>query len=346
MKMTPFAMVGRVPHENICRSGVLFKDTKEMCTLAAELMPGFKSELGVILGYTLDNAGKQDAIQTLEEERTYWQRITDVLSVFDKESNIVVRVPPTMIVTAFEKLYYDSKGNLKVPAYGAITGNRRHQAWVLAQAARLSCGKTLLADWPVVVQDFESALERGLACIAGNVGIDNGRLKLGPADIVQSANRIYMLGGKEADLAKAGFNRGMRQKLWVICDLNRKFPELNLVDRIVSGKIDFGPLDKEVMRILSQGQAKNNIEPAGLDEVSSYFDNPREKKKNDLKILSKTQMDNLIARYPVDIVRETLFAVRANKSQNLEKFIKFAEQINKLTRELGITVAPATPVKK
>jgi hypothetical protein len=206
-------------------------------------------------------------------------------------------------------------------------------------------GKSILTEIPAVEQEFANALARGEACIAGNAGLDNGREKLNGRDITGAAQKIYILGGTEAYLTRAlGGKRGTAQKAWSLVELNHRFPDQKITDKVIAGEIPWESLDKEIMRKMAHGDKKNDVNPANAEEVAAYFKNPRSERVNDPKILDKPTMDGLIARFPVQIVQDVLFCVRHNKSDGLSKYIDHANAINALTQKLGLTPPPPTVV--
>ena len=337
MKLTSLTSLGRVPGQNICRSGKLFAEVGDLEKLASSLTPGYKPELGIPVVYELDSEGVKLAVEELESEHKEWQNYQTVLNIRDVESGSVVKVAPSHLLRAFEAIHCDGKGNIRPPKFGLTMANRRSYAIVAANGARLVLGKPMITEFPAEVKQFTSELERGIACISGNALTDIGRLKLNGADIVSAAKKLYLLGAKEADLFRALGQRGTAQKAWAIVELDTKFPVIGIVQSILDKPATWGALDKEKMRLLSKGSEKNGVPIGSAEEVAAYFENPKADPKNDPKILAKPQMDNLIARFPVKLVVAVLFAVRHNQAMNLEKFIPAAAEINALTDKLGLT---------
>jgi len=333
--------VGSVPTRNVCRSKDLH-DIKSLPPLASELSPGYNPALGVPTIEKLDKEGRAEALAELEAEEAWIHSLSEPINVFDKtvgENGEKVRVTPENLLKAFETRH-KVDGKLVAPEYGFITANRRGKAMNIRNAALLTLGKEPVMEWPCTLVKYENALERGVACLAGNMSIDNGRLRVSVVDLIMTTMRLIAIGGIEADLVKAGVKRGTAQKLVSLVNLNNKFKDLKLVEKVCNGDIDWGPLNKDTMRVLYQGQVETKTkeakEPGTKAEVEEYFNNPGDK-KNAPKILSKPKMDAIINANPVEIICEVVFSIRHNHPENLSKFVDHADEINALTRKLGLT---------
>ena len=344
MLTVSLSQIARVPSENICRSGELFPDNDSLTTLASQLSIGWNASMGVPVVYKLDDAGIKAALEELEKEYAYWRNFTAILQVTDNVTGLKHQVAPTHLLRAFEAIHVDGKGKLRTPKYGITTCNRRTKAIVATNAMFMVAGKPAILDVPYMEKEYTDALERGVDCLLSNQ-LDAGRERLNGGDIVAAAKRIFVLGGSEATLTRAlAGKRGTAQKAWSLVELDHKFGELGIIDRIVKGELKWASFDKETLRRLARGNEKDAVLPGNEDEVKAYLDNPAKPDGNDPKILDKPKMDAMIARFPVAMIREVIFAIRNNRPEALTKYIDHAVAINALTEKLGLTPPPPPAV--
>jgi hypothetical protein len=107
--------------------------------------------------------------------------------------------------------------------------------------------RAILADYkdydteykiPVVVVTFANAVEKLNSHVRENLGKDDGRSPLTEVDVFFYAKELINLNpgkAKEADLVKVGIKRGQAIKCFALATFDRKFPELNLANRILAG---------------------------------------------------------------------------------------------------------------
>lgn len=251
----------------------------------------------------------------------------------------------------FEEMYTE-KGKVVPPDYLGLSANRRGSLIFRAKCARRKLNLPVDNRLPVMLMHFDSPFERLEAQLKENIDKTRGLLEMSVADSLLAARKCIQLGGREADLVRI-FKRGMSQKLWGVVRLDTLYPNLHIVDRMClppteAGHIGWG-VDKEDLRIFAVRsdpvlleshnnklvtQGKDPIKPASEEEVSRYFDRPKENSQaaNQVKIMSKETIGGLATNFPAMPIRAAFKAVAANNSDGLAPYMVFSTALNALDK--------------
>lgn len=356
MKETHVSSIVSIPSDNTSRVLTSPKDLftqKDLESLASDLYPGWNADLGVVIAYRpfdeKDSAGKitlsgeDKMVQARESLREYFEEwpFEGQLKVRDGEGQII-SVAQAHCLDSFDRMF---KGK-KAATHAANTCNRRLVALVVANAAKLVAGDpNLILEVPMVIEDYSSELQRRIANVRSNAGIDKSRKKQTDRDLLRAAFDILNANGTESNLHKGGnscrMTRYNAQKMTAIIRLNGEFPELEIVDRCLNpdrdDAIKLSSLDKEKMRYLLNGKKEGDvviIEKGTKEQVEEYFLNPGANKQNEERIMSKKTMDNIIQINPNKVVKMVVFAIRHNEPDNLGLLAKHSKEFNALLDKL------------
>jgi len=274
--------------ENVSRCGDLFEDQKDMVELASQLYPGWQVQLGDAGLYELTDV---QVIAALKENEKTW------IELKDATEEIPVRVGDSTLTTsasdrlrAWESSYVKG-GKLIKPKYGQVYAFRRVSVLPLVNAARLKAGAPLIETIPCSVYEFDNDLDRYVACILENTGKTAGARKLSEQDMITGALKMFQTQCAEADFRRV-WKVGTAQKLFALCRLAAKHPDLEIIDKIAKGDLKYGPLDKEKLRKAVKSNASAN-------EVTVMLNEPR---TNDKKMASKTAIERVAEQTPIRII--------------------------------------------
>ena len=325
-EMVSLARVHAFSADNVSRVGNPFADDSDRKQLAGALMDGWNPVLGLIGVYKLS---KEQAAQGVKEREVIHEGLkaaTDDFAITYEGKQ--VNVSASDVLRVWEDTFCNAKGKVKSPDYGQVFGFRRNHVLPEVNAARRKMGLELISEIPVVIREYASDLDRYEDCIKENTHKNFGTRVLSNADRVHAAQKLFFEGSTQSHMRKV-FKDGMGQKLHALCQLDRDYSTLTIIERVVKGDLDFGPLDKEDMRKLT-------AEGAEAKDVDSYLKNPKVK-KNDKKMASKTKIETAAKQFPVALVARTLQAVLDDNLESLNGLIEKRDEINKAVESI---VAP------
>jgi hypothetical protein len=292
--------------------------------------------------FELTAAQKQAAVKQRRKQIELWEKSGDKL--LGEVAKVAKRV------WGFVGANGKPLKNPKMPKYGGNMGFRRGYAIM---------GAILMRQWfdeggteyaiPIEVREYEGELERLSRHTIENDWKDAGASKYSQTDYVRIGRKAVGCLGTEADLTRMIKSRGTAQKVFAFAKLDSRFPDLNLVDRVLRdppklsdkqkrypyGKdcyVPFNVLDKEYLRRLLKGGKKDGVEfePAEkADEVESYVREAMEGKVNDnSKMLPKAQIKAGGDSHDCFIVRRVLRAVYDNDQKVFDRLRALAPAIN------------------
>lgn len=248
----------------------------------------------------------------------------------------------------WEELYTVGGKKLIQPEFLGIDGNRRGQVAFEAKVARWLAKQPVGKELNVQVCVYENPLQRLLDQVADNDQAASGKLEISNVDRILAAQKVFKMGGIEADLSKS-FKRGMAQKLWAIVTLDNQHPGIRIVERMAlppehEDFISWG-VDKEDMRNLalrsdSKALEKKNSQlmtagkaallPASVAEVENYFKSPKANGANKPKIMSREHIEGM-THHAITLVKETATAVMTNNQDVVAVYIPYPLLINGTT---------------
>lgn len=240
-----------------------------------------------------------------------------------------------------------SKGKIIVPKYMGVSGNRRFSVLDAANAARYSAEPSLpeVTEIPAIIQVFENEKERMIAQCLENMGKLEGFAKMSEKDMLRAGQLILAKGGIQDDLRRA-FTATTGQKLYGILTLDKRFPTVRLVERLINtdatapDHLRYGPipgpkLPNLVLRSNPTELAKENakLKTAGKGQLEALTAESLEeflgtKKVNEPKIMDKKNIAALADQNPNTIVQRVAKAITANDSDPLNKYIAHATAYN------------------
>ena len=262
-------------------------------------------------------------------------------------------------VHVFEAMYCED-GKLIRPkiGYQGLTANRRGSQLFAANVARYKNkdgALPLIDKIPVQVYTFDSdpkiAESQRLAVQIGENEFGNiGRLQMSDLDYVLIAQRELGKGRKEADVQRmfGPGKRGAAQKATKYVELSCLWPELEMIDRLkladnAERKINYKPLDKEVLRSLKERSRATTLaayntdkdrigNPATLvtsDDVDAYLRNPSLGKPVKATVgMSADNITGISVNSPVNFVRKIAQGIITNNSDVFDPLTANATVLN------------------
>lgn len=258
-------------------------------------------------------------------------------------------------LAVFEELYVEN-GKLRPVEYLGVSGNRRSTVFFDAMVDRRRAGEPLTTVLPVQVCVFESDLERLETQTGENEFKTAGFIEMSTLDKLQAAKEMVELGAIQNDIRKA-FKDGTGQKLWGILQLNKRFPDLNLIERMGRDPkdpswINIGAVKNDLSSLITrtdpeeleeknrkirdkmkiQGKSDAAIEvelfqPAGRDDVEAYFMG-RKEEGNAEKIMKKDTIKGLSENFPARPLAKMAKAVYDNNVDVVKAYRVAAEGFN------------------
>ena len=231
-----------------------------------------------------------------------------------------------------------SNGKLIKPTYVGVTGNRRDSVSQDASVARRKKGEAIITEIPVIVRHYGSAMER----LADQVGENHfkglGAVLPSDQDNLIAARELVEYGASQADLRRT-FKDGVGQKLWGICALNNRFPELRIIERMLLKPEDEGFINmkavhyKDLPTMLTRSnaeelakknesllnQGKETLRPADADDVMRYLSAPKAE-GNAAKVMKGETVRNLSESFPCVAIRAAFKAVADNSIDELKPY--------------------------
>ena len=257
------------------------------------------------------------------------------------------KVDPKKLVdlSVFEELY-TKNGKIVEPEYLGISGNRRSEVFFDAMVIRRSAQQPISDEIPVMVKHYDSPLDRLSEQMRENEWKLVGFKQPSPVDKLLAAKEAIELGASQARVREL-FKDGMGIKLWWIVELNARFPELRIVERM-----QLDPKDPEFVNVQSakfddlqklglrsnpealaahNGKIREKMEisgsseeeilskqsaPISASEVDSYFRGKREGGNAD-KIMKKETIENLSKNSPSSVARDCFKSVMTNNTDHM-----------------------------
>jgi hypothetical protein len=118
------------------------------------------------------------------------------------------------------------------------------------------------------------------------------------------------------------FGAGEGQKRFAICSLDKRFPELKMVDKIIDGSIVDSQLNKEELRKLLSTNASQVL-------VKAYLDDPKAgKDANKPKMADRAHIEALGNQCPAKVVADTAKAIEMNNIAALRPYGERSADLN------------------
>ena len=239
-------------------------------------------------------------------------------------------------LATFEHIYVEG-GKIRPVEYVGITGNRRDSVYLAAMAARKRENLEITTEIPVIVREYATPL----AELAEQIG-ENELKSLGfnpttAVDKLLAAKQAVELGATQSDL-RTVFKDGIGQKLWGVIQLNSRFPELGIIDRMKKKPDEDGYIRLEsvktadlptmVLRSDPKALAEKNeknviqgkepIKPATVDDVARFFALPQKGAGNEPKVMKGDSIRGLAENFPIMPLRAMAKAVANNNTDGLK----------------------------
>jgi len=329
LPMMQLARVHAFSADNVSRVGNPFADANDRKQLAGALIDGWNPNLGLIGIYKLSKEQSAQGVKERETIHAGLKAATDDVAVAHEGKQITVSASDCL--REWEDLFCNAKGKVKSPEYGQVFGFRRMLLLPEVNAVRRKLGLTAIAEIPYLLKTYENELERFEDCIVENTHKNYGTRALSNVDRVSAAQKMFFEGCTQSRMRYV-FKDGTGQKLYALCQLDRNHNSLKVIERVVKGELDFGPLDKEKMRKLQE-------EGAEAKAVDAYLKNPKEK-KNEQKMAAKSKIVTCAKQFPIKLVAQVLTAVLEDKLESLNPLIEVREELNAAV-EAVISPAPA-----
>lgn len=272
---------------------------------------------------------------------------------------------------AFEQLFVE-KGKLITPEFRGITGHRRAHSLRKAAPKRLlfknadgvAEPKDLNILVPAIPMNFTTEMDLLKYQLAENESEREGFYAPNIFDKLKSARRLFAMGAIQVDFRRV-FKDGVGQKLHGILTLDKLWPNIQIVDRMLKDPkdpqhINPGPVShtdlpslikrsnpkevasanqkkREELTRLGKPEAAIELEmlaPATEGEVRAYFEGKREG-ANAQKIMSKENIKGLADQGSCRAVVAAANAVYSNNRDVLEWYLTEGAQVMNLAETLG-----------
>lgn len=350
--------VGQIYHHpeyNVARlGGDSFTDTKKKALTASMVREGWRQNGDGVLEVT--KITKEWAERAAADYTKRWE---DLKAQVEKDSK---QFGPRLHV--FEHNHV-KKGKILVPDYMGVSGNCRAQCIDDANVARFTAVPTeespeplsLIDTIPVMIREFANEKERAIAQMLENTGKLEGFSKPSEKDMLKCAAFILEQGGIQTDIRRA-FGDTTGQKVFGILTLNKRFPGVKLLERIISrdptdptfirySSIKGADLPTLVLRSDSKALDEKNrkertagrgdllpLDQAGLED---FLGTP---KTNDPKIMKKENIQSLKDNNSNTIVKAVASSIMSNNIDPLNKFIVNAPVYNTVETLCDLGVGP------
>jgi len=307
--------------------------------LALELLVGFDASVSGVIHVT--------PLTVKESERAVKQRRKQI-ELWKAADNVAY----TELAATAELVWgFVDKDGKKVkvadvpkPQHAGNMGFRRGYA-TMGAIARREEGTSF--PFAVAFVEYADELERILAHAAENLKKTAGASKLAPLDYVIIACSVVDEGGRESHLTNNNVKRGTAQKTFAFAKLDRRFPELKLVERVLMDPpelpkgitkypygegcyIPFSMLDTTALRHLDKGTTE--VAAASKpDEVESYIALVMNDKKAAKRTMTRADIEAKADSHKCQIVRIVCKAILENNTKVFSKLVKIANQLNDAT---------------
>jgi hypothetical protein len=308
--------------------GGLYKDQKDEHRLISLLVPGWDVGLGRVLATPMTEEEQKTAVEALKTRHAELQGAD--LSVEPEEVKLgdgkVTFTKPEQLI-AFEAVHCDKNGKIITPKFRGVTCYRRGNTLLKVNTIRMKKGMEPITELPVSVKEYtDNAVGELEDNLIENVNKTKGSRGVNDSALLAACREMFKLGASESKFQKRIFDnkRGMAQKVHRLCRLDKAYPDLRIIDRIIDPEDDLTakPFDKEKVKgLLDKG--------ASIEEVKAFVDAPN--KGNAPKIMSRKDIEALQEQTPVKLVALALQAVIKNDVGILAHVTAAAAEINKAT---------------
>jgi hypothetical protein len=309
----------------------------------------------------LSEEGKAAAVEYLQNQYKILESLTEEAPF--KDAGKTTKVSAGILLKAF-KMRWMKDGKVKAPKYEAVFGFQRGSSIDLGNAYLLATNREMLTEIPVHIVEYKNDADRIRSCIEENFSKDallNDVTNHWPS-IIKSAKALYDATGKaatEADITRAlsGGDQnlvGRGQKAHKILVLDSRFPQLNLVAKIVNAPttvengrtVDKGQeygasLDRAKLIALEGGTRStptNPDKPVTQADVEAYFADPAGMKGEAKRPMTWKALARIAENHPNMFVRYVLQACQNDKTtaENLNALDKIAKDSNELLVAAGL----------
>lgn len=334
---------------NAARQSLNYGDDKQVSELKTSLaVHGWKcDDNGMIKVERMDPPKLERA---LKERELFWE---DLKGTAKQNSDKVIDL------NVFEEIYTDGKGKLRQDIdFCPITANRRGTLYFAAMVQRrVSNLGDITVDVPIIIEEHANALDRLISQVDENEFKTQGFLEMSMVDKLLAAKEILSLGGTQTHLRRA-FKDGTGMKLHGVLVLNRRFPNLGIVERCklpqddprwinlaalpqnlspLVLRTDAEELEKENARIRKSGKG-DPIRPAEEKDVEEQLG--KKQGTNLPKILPRKEIESLMQNSELLIVRAVARSVMENNTDPITLYNKASVEFNALDGLLKENDAP------
>lgn len=319
--IAPVADLFWFAEENYSRSGKFFDTPSREKELIALLYGGWDDGLGRPMVSRMTPDEQAEAAKRLGVE---YEALKGAPISAEAESIRIggetISISPMEMLKVWESVHLDSKGRIRIPEYKAASCFRRGSVLLKVNTCRAKKGLEAINALPVAVKTWDTPLAQVVACVRENTLKTAGSQNLRDWDLVNACRVAFRFGATQAEYRRMfGIKEGMSQKYHRLCQLDAKYPNLHIADRIVSGELETRLFDKEVV--------KKVLDEALTEEaVTEWLSTPR---ANDPKIMAKKAIVGLADQCPVALVALTAKAILSNDAKLLARAIAKAEAVNK-----------------
>lgn len=267
-------------------------EIEEKDVLPVRMIDGWQIDKGgVISVYELTKKGeKEKAVRERQETIAEYERLAKSDTLNGNQRTAYGKLADKCLA-----LWTDGQGNYHTPQYSAVSGYTRAEAipCALVLIDYFNGHPTLEYPIPVNVIARPDEWEQAVRNFAEN-GKDTARNKVDEINYLAGARQLWRIDRMKitgpTDVMKAtSCNYGQSQRIYPLIVLDTRFPELNLIDRILktadlaakdqvySSPTDatFGPiplkkLDRTVLRVAAEGRKEATTKLPACEPAKTY----------------------------------------------------------------------------
>jgi hypothetical protein len=312
------SLIARRRVDNVSRFGDHFKDDADRNKLTAALVGGWNPSLGIPRVYELNLDERKSALVEREQERVRLQQATGEQKVM--VNGKMITITASDFLRDWDELYTKG-GKIIAPMYGLVCTNRRNEILPAVNAIHRKLGIELITQLPCDVRIYASEIERHVETMLENTQHNTGTKQLTAADKANASRILFQGGATDSDMRRV-FGAGEGQKRFAICSLDKRFPELKMVDKIIDGSIVDSQLNKEELRKLLSTNASQVL-------VKAYLDDPKAgKDANKPKMADRAHIEALGNQCPAKVVADTAKAIEMNNIAALRPYGERSADLN------------------
>ena len=292
--------------------------------MGLNLYGGFSLTQGAIGVFKLNDADAAKAVKEIQDViHDYSNRTGEVIFKGKVGESDSITVTYGDLLSVLTNLFVGKDNQVRSIEYGVTYGFRRTFATLLAIAIQRKLKMPETKSIPAVVTSSDIN-ERRMLCLAENGG-KTGIKKIELKNLMPTVYHLCTSGKKATYLYKEAKlpSYGAAQRMELLVKLNKKYPDLKIVDRITSG--EFQILGTKPLVDLYKGDINSGTVEAALLGLSTDKEGKATPSKRGMSGPTCVQIAETT---PSDFISHLLLAVNDNKGEFFAALTKHAAEID------------------